>query len=1214
MNDQELVSNLLGRMESDDLDFKTDQYHLSNADGQSKFIKDILAMANTPRSGPAYIVIGVREESGRAIEVPGVAVHPDGAHLGSIASGKVSPSPRFSYRQILHEGVELGLIEISAEQPDVLVPRVDLGVLRKNAVYIRRNTSNVEADSDDLRRLFGTNSVANIAVVPSYAAAWEQVYRDCDEFDPRRVYIAVIDGSVAATERDWEQMAAVGWNLVVDLDPDTDTRGHYSFAETHFRNRRSLHLTALEDNFAFTSRSTVWIAAAGLNSRPTTSPSENWRDWNRSKVPQLEWVMGELARLTEPNPVSLVVFGGDPAWVATTCSIADRAFADRIGFVIATPDFETYANTAEQFNGAEISIPFRAVCEGLRSVRVDGSPSPQPAFPHLDGGTVALSQDRAPWVEEQLEPPRVVTDLRDELEPEDDAFLKGSRVSWRDLELGVDSERDLTSHIQLTVVRELEERATRRVNLWHRPGAGATTVARRVAWNIRGQFPTVIALEIQPQETAERLRHLFGITRLPILVVIDLPQISPEDVNRFYDELQRSHIPVVLLDVQRRFDNRPRSDALYLDAVLSNRESVLLADNLADRVPNVRSKLNALVHDPDRRKRSPFYFGLTAFGRDFMGLESFVDARMSSASEEVRQALIFLAFAYYYGQVPLSLQTFAPIFSINPSNIVMPSRVFPEQIREMLVEENHEVRPAHYLIAEEILYQGLGKVVGERRNWRIGLADLAVNFIDLLASLPQRGRGAINDILRATLIDRERSESPGGPWDDDFSRFLNDIPSEGGKQRALEHLTGSFPGEPHFWAHLGRFYSRVTHDHPLAHSAHETAIRLMGHDSRLHHMAGMGWRSELYDLLSSIRADFTPDAESKIFELVHRASDNFNTARDLDRRDEHNYISHVQMLQRVVGAVAVARGHQHDPITFLTTTGNGRYREMVDEAQNLLSDLELIKGGEFLSQIHVRVSADLDSLYGNRSNAIQRLTNLLDRNDAFRPPIRRAIIRNYLARNDGDWDSLRERELQRIVGLATENIREEPASDYNLRLWLRAVRTENALSIDRVAEQLAYKNLQNPSVDTKYYLYILKFMQMEAGDYTARGQVSQLINECSRAARDLSRPSSSFEWLGAAEGFRGLLHASTLGPWDDDEDFYRNRGGLKRVGGRIATIRHQGSGEIELKSGLRAFFAPSRGNVPGGYVGGQDIGREVEFFLGFSYDGLRAWVVGDPNR
>ena len=331
-------------------------------------------------------MLGVREESGQATEALGVTGHPDEAVLGSIVSGRVSPSPRFSYRQIPYRGIALGLIEILAEQPDVLVPRMDLGVLRKNAVYIRRNTSNVEADSEDLRRLFGTNSLEKNVAAPSFATAWEQLYRDCDEFDPRRVYIAVIDHRVAAAERDWEPMASVGWNLVVDLDPDTDTHGHYSLAEAHFRNRRALHLTALEENFSFTSRSTIWTAAAGLNSRPTTNPSETWRDWNQNKVPQLEWVMGELARLTEPNPTSLVVFGGDPAWVATTCSIADRAFADRIGYVMATPDFEMYANTAEQFNGAEISIPFRAVCEGLRSTLDNSQPSPLPVFPHLEGG------------------------------------------------------------------------------------------------------------------------------------------------------------------------------------------------------------------------------------------------------------------------------------------------------------------------------------------------------------------------------------------------------------------------------------------------------------------------------------------------------------------------------------------------------------------------------------------------------------------------------------------------------------------------------------------------------------------------------------------------------------------------------------------------------------------------------------------------------------
>ena len=320
------------------------------------------------------------------------------------------------------------------------------------------------------------------------------------------------------------------------------------------------------------------------------------------------------------------------------------------------------------------------------------------------------------------------------------------------------------------------------------------------------------------------------------------------------------------------------------------------------------------------------------------------------------------------------------------------------------------------------------------------------------------------------------------------------------------------------------------------------------------------------------------------------------------------------MLQRVVGNISVAKGHRHDPVPFITSTANSRYREMIDEAQNLLSDLELIKGSELPSQIQVQVAAQVDSLYGNRAQAIEKLTNLLDRSDTYRPPIRRAIIRNYVARRNGDWSTLSDNELARVVGLANDNIREEPTSDRNLRLWLRAIRTENASSVDTVAEHLAYKNLQSPSLETKYYLYITKFLQMEAGDYTDNSPVSRLIEECGRAARDLSRTSSSFEWLGSGPGLKGLVHLSTLGPWDRESDFWQNRRGLKRVAGRIATIRHQGSGEIELASGLRAFFAPSRGKIQGGYVAGQDIGREVEFFLGFSYDGLRAWEVGDPVR
>ena len=182
--------------------------------------------------------------------------------------------------------------------------------------------------------------------------------------------------------------------------------------------------------------------------------------------------------------------------------------------------------------------------------------------------------------------------------------------------------------------------------------------------------------------------------------------------------------------------------------------------------------------------------------------------------------------------------------------------------------------------------------------------------------------------------------------------------------------------------------------------------------------------------------------------------------------------------------------------------------------------------------------------------------------------------------------------------LAKDNITEEPASDYNLRLWLRAVRTENALSVDRVAEQLAYKRLQNPSVDTTYYLYIMKFLQLESGDLAAKSQVSSLIDESTREAQGLSRTTSSFEWLGNDSGLGGLVHVSTLGTWDPEKGFWTKVDQLKRVGGRIATIRNQGAGEIELRSGLRVFFAPARGTIPGGYIAGPRCWEGSQILLG----------------
>ena len=58
---KELFEQLISRDEGDTLDFKKEQYEFIDDDAIAKFVKDILAFANTIRKHNAYIIIGIEQ-------------------------------------------------------------------------------------------------------------------------------------------------------------------------------------------------------------------------------------------------------------------------------------------------------------------------------------------------------------------------------------------------------------------------------------------------------------------------------------------------------------------------------------------------------------------------------------------------------------------------------------------------------------------------------------------------------------------------------------------------------------------------------------------------------------------------------------------------------------------------------------------------------------------------------------------------------------------------------------------------------------------------------------------------------------------------------------------------------------------------------------------------------------------------------------------------
>src|SRR6266566_490642 len=149
-----LLESLLYRTESETLDFKEGQYAFvgANPEQKSELLKDILAFANAWRDADAYILIGVREVKGAKSTVTGIlaAEHFDDHSLQQFVSSKTNRPVSFSYQPFATSGLQIGVLALPATDQRPFFLTNDFGLLKKNAVYIRRGSSTAEATPDEV--------------------------------------------------------------------------------------------------------------------------------------------------------------------------------------------------------------------------------------------------------------------------------------------------------------------------------------------------------------------------------------------------------------------------------------------------------------------------------------------------------------------------------------------------------------------------------------------------------------------------------------------------------------------------------------------------------------------------------------------------------------------------------------------------------------------------------------------------------------------------------------------------------------------------------------------------------------------------------------------------------------------------------------------------------------------------------------------------------
>ena len=954
---------------------------------------------------------------------------------------------------------------------------------------------------------------------------------------------------------------------------------------------------------------TYWYFARGLEGSAQLPDTGSWREWYQGYGNDLREQVSRVAKGSTPVPVTVVVLSYGDHSTEHLRSVLDSflsAYGPSVDFVIVTADPANLHVIAAVMGVEPIGMPLHHVCSGLESLfgtSNDYDPA-QITLPSSSGAPIFLDIPTNNWIQEEIE----LVDLNAGLVEDRDrrigeAFLKGEEITWYELGLHYDVERDQARTLNRRVEQDLVARRSTRINLFHQPGAGGTTVAKRVIWNLHQDYPAGILRRCSPRETIERLQQIVSLTEQPVVILADGGDVSSRELDELFDYVKARHLPVVILQVIRIFGTQSVNQrTIFLESELTKGECQRFAHVLSREVPQRTAGLSGIAATQPSRFRTPFYYCLQAFGEDFLRLDTFVAARLDELTDIQKRILEFLSIAHHYGHKSVPANAFASMLGISANRVVDLAASLSDRGLDLVVESaKTEWRTSHDLVATEILRQLLARDALDTSVWKQNLSGSAIEFAKFCRGASPVPGEAMLDIVRRTFVYRDNNELLGTERSgtSHFSQIIIDIPVREGRVTVLQALTEAFPEEAHFWAHLGRLYAVELRDYPNSMECIEHALTLQPDDSVLHHMKGMALRARALGMIGE-RAQL-----SDVVQVAEDASRSFGTAREKNPDDEHGYISDVQLISRVLDYA----GSQHAEglIGYLSSpTVNPYLQGGLGRSEDLLEQVRANREGQNPSTYEQDCRGRLDNLYERHDRALQVWDNLLQRNDVYFPPIRRQIVWTYLARQKRSWSALPQREIIRANELLERNLDQEPYNDRDMRMWIQSVRhLLTAPSIESVVEKVAYWQANSGSIESTYYLYVLNAILAMEGSVFAADSARQYLDECRSRARLRRNRTKSFEWLGPGTQLARLVHHSRLGDWDRSFDFWTDPRPLARISGRISRIQGSEAGQIELAGNLTAFFVPAKS----GFAHGRSENQAVGFHLGFSYDGLRAWGV-----
>lgn len=495
-------------------------------------------------------------------------------------------------------------------------------------------------------------------------------------------------------------------------------------------------------------------------------------------------------------------------------------------------------------------------------------------------------------------------------------FYYGAEISWKELAADLDVKRSGYEKFKQNIISIINNPKQKTVTytLKHHPGAGGTTMVRRLAYDllklsseVEGFSCLPIFLNFYNEKTYEYLLQLSEkkLENDFLIIIVEGGNVADENLNKLTIRLNSRQRNVIILRVFRTTKQNIQGglNVTTLSSILNEEDVKLFVEKYS-----IKNGKPIFSQEEIDKGLEVVDFPLK-LNDDITSdrLNDYVSAFMDDMSEQLRLFTGYVAFVTYYADRPLNQNLVKGILDYNTSNW----GAF-EILKRLLIQELDDDdkpsgcwRPRYQSFALPII----NKVWG--MDWKLRVNKISTDFI-----MECKKNGTIGqwdkDMLYSVFVLRRGSDFKEATEESrpKFAKLIQDVMDNNQRPEEIYNaLIDTYPDDSIFLSHYGRFLyeqayvKNVPYNDELYTRAEDlisSAITISPNDDN-DHMKGMLYLRKIQSVgrcLSAIKKDSSFDVydfEDLIQKWMIVAKESFESSIEKNPASPYGYTAQCQL-------------------------------------------------------------------------------------------------------------------------------------------------------------------------------------------------------------------------------------------------------------------------------------------------------------------------------